>query len=563
MVTPDGPAVELDRKTALHDRLKASLEAVKRRIRRQGEGGSDVASSSAAASAGEASEHIAAAVAAGEAPDGILPRSDVSASVALPHVDSAAASAAAAAAVAAVVAATPEAPSDSCPSEDRQLGEEEEDEEDYDEHERGGSNWRASHDAQSAAVEAPPQEQQQQQQQRRQQQLAKRSIHPSRVGAFDGNRDSDLKSLGESLSEDGPAEVDVIADIYPDVIADIYPILEINDLAPNLAHVKPMLSSDAKLVLADVGMEFGADTAPGFVADVFQSIPDHAFKIQDATRESPSRVNVESLFTGTQIKPLLPFFPPGKNVCFCCHHTFEFNPMGQIREHRVYFTLHASLQPSIIEGLSQASLTLASTSSGSCLLQDAMAAEGIGATGCAQLVQQLRGHIRATAASPHGNHVLQNFIAAAPSACAQFILAELSGHAVEAAKHQQMGRVVERLLEHCSDAQRAGLEDELLPHAAGLCRHAFGNFVTQQLLEHGSAKTRSALIGIICAEAGCFARHKATCNLVRRALVVADDAQYAALATARAPDRESLVSLSKTRLGSYIVRELKHQAKLW
>lgn len=248
------------------------------------------------------------------------------------------------------------------------------------------------------------------------------------------------------------------------------------------------------------------------------------------------------------------------SVTFDCAGKIErriisFDPIAEL-PHQTWFDISANL-----EGLSQCSLALASTLSGSQLLQSAMEMSCISDEARVVLIEQLKGHVWETAASPHGNHVLQTFIASVCPQRTQFIIDEILGQVVEAAEHQMRCRILARLLERCPGSMTAGLVERLLLRASRLARHPFGNFLVQQILEHGTRENKQCLVTILCKDAGRFARHKFASNVVRAALMHAEQEGQAEMVQALAPDHQELMNLSKHKIGSFVCREIKMLSK--
>lgn len=259
----------------------------------------------------------------------------------------------------------------------------------------------------------------------------------------------------------------------------------------------------------------------------------------------------------------VPFFPAGKSVKWSAYGSVTYDRLGQVKAFSVRLTFlpgPRGMEPSILEALAQCTRSLASTSSGCRLLQDAIEASTLPDHCC--LVDQLRGHVWEAAGSPHANHVLQKFIVAMPAAKVQFIIDELQGRVVQAATHRIRCRVLERLMEHCSTQQVFGLVEEVLGSVPMLARHPFGNFVVQSMLEHGSAEQRRRLVSILKVYIGHLVRHKIASNVVRTALACCSAEDRELLTEMLRADPQELASLSRHCIGSFVVRELKFQAKV-
>eukprot|EP00438_Fugacium_kawagutii_P029241 Skav229576 [mRNA] locus=scaffold568:769569:775299:+ [translate_table: standard] len=130
-----------------------------------------------------------------------------------------------------------------------------------------------------------------------------------------------------------------------------------------------------------------------------------------------------------------------------------------------------------------------------------------------QLAQELRGHVKEAASSPHANYVLQKAPGRAGGAgggaghvitqlrphASTFIAEELLDSGARFARHRFGCRILCRLLEHCtteSSTQRLIsriLEDP--SEALELCRHNFGHHVVQLVLERGHPTRRGSCRG--------------------------------------------------------------------
>eukprot|EP00442_Polarella_glacialis_P045053 CAMPEP_0115152138 /NCGR_PEP_ID=MMETSP0227-20121206/65997_1 /TAXON_ID=89957 /ORGANISM="Polarella glacialis, Strain CCMP 1383" /LENGTH=647 /DNA_ID=CAMNT_0002562719 /DNA_START=210 /DNA_END=2155 /DNA_ORIENTATION=+ len=156
-------------------------------------------------------------------------------------------------------------------------------------------------------------------------------------------------------------------------------------------------------------------------------------------------------------------------------------------------------RPELMELLATHAWDMACTAGGTRVVQKAL--EVASAAERVMLTEQMQGHVReAFASSPHANHVLQKCIELISPDRVQFVLAEMRGNAVAAARHRYGCRVLERLLEHCPTEQTAPLVDEVLGGAPQLCRHTFGNFVVQHVLEHGTPEQRHLIADVIQAD---------------------------------------------------------------
>jgi len=199
---------------------------------------------------------------------------------------------------------------------------------------------------------------------------------------------------------------------------------------------------------------------------------------------------------------------------------------------------------------------LAGTPTGSRLVQEALRAASTEQQRAA-LIAPLRGHVWDLAASPHGNHVLQQCVVLLPAYQVRFVAEEFRGGAVEAAQHNTRSRVLERLLEHCPQEHTAPLVDELLGAVPKLSRHAFGNFVVQRMLDHGTPQQLHRVAEAVLPKVCQLARHRQANNVVRSLLVRAVPGDKERLVQALAADPRGLAGLSRHIAGSFVARELR------
>jgi len=177
------------------------------------------------------------------------------------------------------------------------------------------------------------------------------------------------------------------------------------------------------------------------------------------------------------------------------------------------------------------------------------------------IVEQLEGSIVELYRSPHGNYVVSKMIEVMPPAQSRFILDELKGGAVAAAKHQYGCRVLERLIEHFAETSTIEvLIEELLEDPEPICRHPYGNFVMQHIFEHGLPSWKDRIIkdDTFRDMLPSLAKHRTASHVIQRALdrgsSEIQEIIFAALLGAT--DENSLVNVSCTRYGSFVVEEL-------
>lgn len=173
------------------------------------------------------------------------------------------------------------------------------------------------------------------------------------------------------------------------------------------------------------------------------------------------------------------------------------------------------------------------------------------------LALQLKGHVREAITSPHANHALQKCIEVIQPERLDFVLSEIMGLAVTAARHRYGCRVLERLLEHCPSEQTASLVDEVLVGAAQLCRHTFGNFVVQHILEHGTLEQRHVIANVIQEDVQRLARHRVASHVVRCAIKHSAPEDRQRLIQALRADASELADLAHHHCGSFVVREMR------
>jgi hypothetical protein len=185
----------------------------------------------------------------------------------------------------------------------------------------------------------------------------------------------------------------------------------------------------------------------------------------------------------------------------------------------------------------------------------------------AEIIKELmRGHAEKTSGpdgvivdlykSPHGNHVVTKLIEVLPTDSLQFILDELTGRALDAARHQYGCRVLERLIEHCKAEQVSGLIDELMIEAEPLCRHQFGNFVIQHIFEHGQPVWKTQLMKQIVAKIPELSKHRTASHVVQKAIASGQKEVQDEIVMALLKRKGTLVGLSCERYGMYVVEEL-------
>jgi len=369
--------------------------------------------------------------------------------------------------------------------------------------------------------------------------------------------DRDAASGGSPVSEGSDIGIDMEEEARLRV-EEMFQVIRGKDPAVMAAHQDLRGDPNVEVRFVDVGISYkGRDDVLDMKKRLIKAIPDLSMSFSNLDGVGPRAMRVTSTWSGTQVEPFLPFFPCGRSARWAVQLSVCFNDVLKAKTVEFRFMLEPQmpLELSNLYGLAQSALSLASTASGSRMLQDGIQA----ATGEGQelLLHQLRGHVWETSECPHGNHVLQKYIVEVPPPLVGFIVDEFRGRAVAAAQHNTRSRVLERLLEHCPNEQTEPLARELLRNVQSLARHPFGNFVLQRLLEHGTAEQRHQMAAALVSQIGQLARHRQASNVVRCAIMhcCAEDKQMLAHALATAP--RGLSGLARHSTGSFIVRELK------
>lgn len=97
------------------------------------------------------------------------------------------------------------------------------------------------------------------------------------------------------------------------------------------------------------------------------------------------------------------------------------------------------------------------------------------------LLAEMSGHVIEAIQDNHANYVLQVFIVAVHDKC-QFIINEIEAAGVLWCAKQNHGcRVVQRLLENCSLAQLAGMKQTILANAVEMKKHRYSQHVVKCL----------------------------------------------------------------------------------
>eukprot|EP00931_Biecheleriopsis_adriatica_P033591 TRINITY_DN19497_c0_g1_i1.p1 TRINITY_DN19497_c0_g1~~TRINITY_DN19497_c0_g1_i1.p1 ORF type:complete len:512 (+),score=124.88 TRINITY_DN19497_c0_g1_i1:116-1651(+) len=115
------------------------------------------------------------------------------------------------------------------------------------------------------------------------------------------------------------------------------------------------------------------------------------------------------------------------------------------------------------------------------------------------VITELQGRVLqvSTEACGYANYVIQVCISELPPEKFDFVIQELKGHVVLAAKHRAGCRVLQRIVEHVGDKDdwTLPLLEEILEgrNLVELSLNEFGNYVIQKFFEHASEKQRNML----------------------------------------------------------------------
>mmetsp|Transcript_39001 Transcript_39001/g.112610 ORF Transcript_39001/g.112610 Transcript_39001/m.112610 type:complete len:445 (-) Transcript_39001:37-1371(-) len=173
----------------------------------------------------------------------------------------------------------------------------------------------------------------------------------------------------------------------------------------------------------------------------------------------------------------------------------------------------------------------------------------------AELLAELRGHVRDALASPHANYVIQTIITALPTAMSSFIVKELLGVGTRSARHRFGCRILCRLIEHSgASGDLDKLLGEVLAEAEGLCSHAFGHFVIESLLEH-LPQHRQTVVQALLADLPGYACHRCGSHVVESALLHCSEADRRELVS-ELLSGDTVVSLAQHQYGSFVLKAL-------
>lgn len=174
------------------------------------------------------------------------------------------------------------------------------------------------------------------------------------------------------------------------------------------------------------------------------------------------------------------------------------------------------------------------------------------------LVAELHSHVWEAMHCPHANFVIETCIKIMSPAKLEFIVDEISGRAVEAARHQYGCRILQRLFEH-PPKHFPKLVEELLRSAVDLCTDHWGSYVMRQLLEHGAPSQAAALKSIMADNVSVISERKGRkdhwgCHVLCTALEQTNQDATIALACAFLQDPALLVRIADQRKGTDSVK---------
>lgn len=187
------------------------------------------------------------------------------------------------------------------------------------------------------------------------------------------------------------------------------------------------------------------------------------------------------------------------------------------------------------------------------------------------LLHGFEGNVWAACCSPHANFMLQACMRWMPAdAWQHFVLRELSGHYVEAAKSDFGCRVLQRLMEHCNYKDLKPLIDEVVNDKQTLrelIQHRFGNYVVQHIFEHDSEEGRQQQkvveeLCVVDVSRGQniyeLARHRVASHVLDASLRYCKPACLCQVVEAMLSDSKQLHVLRDCQFGSFVWKNL-HQ----
>mmetsp|Transcript_82 Transcript_82/g.223 ORF Transcript_82/g.223 Transcript_82/m.223 type:complete len:498 (-) Transcript_82:154-1647(-) len=204
--------------------------------------------------------------------------------------------------------------------------------------------------------------------------------------------------------------------------------------------------------------------------------------------------------------------------------------------------------------LSGISWHLSLDSAGCRIVQDAIDA----ATGSAraEVVKDLRGHVREAMGSPHANYVIQKVVEVMPIDIACFVAEELAGIAADACRHRYGCRIMCRLIEQFARSQCVmKLLEELMKEVPDLAKHSFAHHVMQAVLEHGTNKYRHAIAKELAKDILSSASNRNGTYVIEKALLHCDSKDVSMLMRLLT-ENDVLDSLMQNQFGIFIAKTL-------
>mmetsp|Transcript_4849 Transcript_4849/g.8422 ORF Transcript_4849/g.8422 Transcript_4849/m.8422 type:complete len:501 (-) Transcript_4849:200-1702(-) len=197
-------------------------------------------------------------------------------------------------------------------------------------------------------------------------------------------------------------------------------------------------------------------------------------------------------------------------------------------------------------------------SAGCRIVQDAIDA----ATGSAraEVVKDLRGHVREAMGSPHANYVMQRVVEVMPIEIACFVAEELAGIAADACRHRYGCRIMCRLIEQFARSTCVmKLIEEMMKEVADLAKHSFAHHVMQAVLEHGANKYRHTIAKELAKDILANALNRNGTYVIERALLHCESKEVSMLMRLLT-ENDVLDNLMSNQFGIFIVKTLLQTA---
>mmetsp|Transcript_23336 Transcript_23336/g.79049 ORF Transcript_23336/g.79049 Transcript_23336/m.79049 type:complete len:564 (-) Transcript_23336:164-1855(-) len=177
------------------------------------------------------------------------------------------------------------------------------------------------------------------------------------------------------------------------------------------------------------------------------------------------------------------------------------------------------------------------------------------------MLRDFSGHVVDALKHHHANHVIKLLAEIAPTELISFIVEELTGQAVWAAKHCYGCRTVLRLVRHCghgspaSEAAEAVI-DEVLHEAEELCSDEFGRFVLEEFLTSHIPVHRRRVAEALRARLVRNARHKHASGLIEKALRSVDVELGNTIVDELFSNFDTVQSLIRNQFGMYVLKDI-------